>query len=714
MSNAFAQSFQDNTCLQYRFRAKDRVQINDVDYIATSLDANGYCFSQHDDPNGLTISLSHAEIMQQMKAGSIVVFPDWYDQRRAKQHLKSTTALLSNLPQEQQKITLWRIEFCERFLKLEKIEPTVSRADNGMKPAIQQIHTELQRLEFVRHGKAPRCGRKAEYFSPPSPRSLRRWLALYADGAFSPTSLRPGTHRSGNRIPQMDGDSRAFANEYAWHYASLNRPTKIMVYGSYEDALKAKNQRHEQSGEPPLEKMGRRSFERLIGKLPPFAVYAGRYGREAAIRHFHATQTGLDVIRPLERVEMDEYAVSLQALLVEAGLWANLPKKLKDAVQRTRAWLTVAIDNATRCILAMRLLATAPSSESALSALEMAIYDKADLADAVGTGASWEMHGLIETLVTDGGAAFIATQTQAAIRDLGIAYQAPPGGLPYLRGTIERFFLTIQTRLLPLFPGQTFENALSKGTYDSEGNACINVEELNRILIRYAVDIYHNTPHEGLAGETPRNAWKRLNRLYQVLPPPSEHIRRHVFGITMARRINNKGIRILGLQYQSAALQKLRSSVRQKPIAIRVNRYDLGYISVRHGEGWLSVPCVFPEIGGTSIREWVAAAKDLRRKNAEMASLDKDIVRQAMDDLRQYADMAVKRAEIGEPIMSPEDMERAERELFRVFEISNAPIPAEGNWLPAANANEPASVRDEQPLDDLMSEFGDADDWMLE
>jgi putative transposase len=714
MSNAFAQSFHDNTCSRYRFRAKDRIQIGTANYIATSFDADGYSFSQYDDPNGLTISLLHGEIMQQMKAGNIVVFPDWYDHRKAEQRIKNTKDLLSDLPVETQRIILWRIEFCQRFLKLEKAEPTVSRSDDGMQPAIQQIHNELQRLEFIRRGKAPRCGRKAEYFSPPSPRSLRRWLTVYADGVFSPTSLRPGTHRSGNRIPQMHGDSRAFASGHARNFASLNRPTKILVYCNYEDALRTENQSREQSGEPPLEKMGRRAFERLIGKLPPFFVYAGRYGREAAIRHFHATQSGLDVIRPLERVEMDEYSVSLQALLVDAGLWARLPKRLKDAVHRTRAWLTVAIDCATRCILSMRLLATAPSSQSALSALEMAIYDKADLADAVGTGANWEMHGLMETLVTDGGAAFIATQTQAAIRDLGIAYQAPPGGLPYLRGTIERFFLTVQARLLPLFPGQTFENALSKGAYDSEGNACISIEELNRIIIRYAVDIYHETQHEGLAGETPRNAWKRLTRLYGVLPPPSEHIRRHVFGLSMARRINNKGIRILGLQYQSAALQKLRSSVRQKLVTIRVNRYDLGYISVQSGEGWLSVPCVFSEISGMSIREWMAAAKDLRRKNAEMASLDKDIVRQAMDDLRQCADMAVKRAEIGEPIMSSEDLEKAERELFRAFEISYTPIPAEGDWLPAANANEPASPQAEQPLDDLISEFGDADDWMPE
>jgi len=700
----------------YRFGPTDRIQVDSIDYVAVSKDQFGYVFSRSRDEDGIAISMGHAEIEERLRAGTLVVYRDWYNCRKARQRLKTAATLLRDLPDMEQRKILWKVEFCERFLKAEATEPSVSRSDKAMRAAISRIQDDLTHLEAARQGKPRRCGRKSENFDPPSPRSLRRWLNNYVGSGFDPMSVRSGHHRSGNRVPRTDGNSREFALAHAWGCASLNRPKKALAYTNYGDALVTENLTREQGGFPPLSKIGRRSFERMVAKFSPFALFSGRYGHEAALQHFALVNRGLDVTRPLERVEMDEYNVSLQSLLVEMGLWSGLSPRLKAEVQRTRTWLTVAIDCATRCILAMRLLVAAPSSESALSALEMAIYQKDSISDAVGVGCTWEMHGLMETLVTDGGAAFIAVSTQAALRDLNIAHEVPPGGVPFLRGTIERFFLTVQSRLLPLFPGQTFENAICKGNYDSEGNACLNVEELNRALIRYAVDIYHNTPHDALGGETPRNAWRRLKSLWGFFSPPSEHIRRHVFGIACTSRINNRGIRFLGLHYQSLDLQKLRFGVGQKLVSIRVNRHDLGAISVRQQDGgWISVPCVFKEIAGTSVWEWIGAAQDLQRRHADMTSLSKDIVRQAMDDLRQTAAMATKRAEIGEPILTLADLEKAERELFRSFAFAAPPAPSDEDLLGIDDIpQEPHQPDALTALEAPDDEFGGPDDWRLE
>lgn len=700
---------------RYRFGSTDRIQIDGSDYAPVSSDQFGHVFTHIGEDSGLAISMDHAEIEERIKRGTLVVHRDWYDPRRANLRLRNAAPLLCDLPEKEQRVILWRIEFCQRFLRAEASEPSVTRADEAMRPTIVRIQDELLRLEAARQGKPRRCGRKTEHFDPPSPRALRRWLNAYVGSGFSPMSLRPGHHRSGNRRPRFDGDSQALALKHAWSFASLNRPSKALVYSNYEDALGEENRAREQRGEPPLDRVGRRSFERIIGRLSPFAVFAGRYGKAAALQRFAIVNRGLDVTRPLERVEMDEYCVSLQTILIEVGLWANLSAKLKAQVERTRTWLTVAIDTATHCILAMRLLAAPPSSESALSALEMAVYDKGHLSDAVGAGCRWEMRGLMETLVTDGGAAFISLATQSALRDLGIAHEVPPGGTPFLRGTIERFFLTVQSRLLPLFPGQAFENAISKGAYDSEGNACLNVEELNRVLLRYAVDIYHNTPHEGLGGETPRNAWRRLKNLWGGVFPPPEHIRRHVFGVAATRQIGNRGIRFLGLHYQSPNLQKLRFAIGQKSVAIRINRHDLQAISVQQDGGWMSVPCVFQEIAGTSVREWIAAAEDLRRRNADTAALDKTLVEEAMADMRQTAAMATKRAELGEPVLTLAYLDRAEHELFRSFAFANAPAPYDEDLLGAGEAVRSDNVSDEtEQCETQDNEFGGPDDWLRE
>lgn len=698
---------------RYRFHPTDRIDIDGSDYAPVSSDQFGYVFRRVGDDGGLAISMTHVEIAEHMKRGKFAVHRDWYDPRKANVRLRNPAPLLCDLPEKEQRVILWRIEFCERFLRAEASEPNVSRADEAMRPAIIRIQDDLLLLEAARQGKPRRCGRKTEHFDPPSPRALRRWLTAYVASGFAPMSLRPGHHRSGNRRPRFDGDSQAFALRYAWSFASLNRPSKALVYSNYEDALSEENRAREQRGEPPLDKVGRRSFEGMICRFSPFAVFVGRYGKAAALQRFAIVNRGLDVTRPLERVEMDEYCVSLQTILIDVGLWAHLSTKLKAEIERTRAWLTVAIDTATHCILAMRLLAAPPSSESALSALEMAIYDKGHLSNAVGAGCRWEMHGLMETLVTDGGAAFIALATQSALRDLGIAHEVPPSGTPFLRGTIERFFLTVQSRLLPLFPGQSFENAVCKGDYDAEGNACLNLEELNRVLIRYAVDIYHNTPHQGLGGETPRNAWRRLKSLWGVFPPP-EHIRRHVFGIAATRQIGNRGIRFLGLHYQSPELQKLRSAIGQKAVAIRVNRYELGSISVQQGNGWISVPCVFSEVTGTSLREWIAAAQDLQRRNADTAALDKTLAQEAMADMRQTAAMATKRAELGEPVLTLAELEKVERELFRSFSFADLSSPSDEDLLGTDEPLKPDNTADLLKPDAPDDEFGGPDDWLLE
>jgi len=324
------------------------------------------------------------------------------------------------------------------------------------------------------------------------------------------------------------------------------------------------------------------------------------------------------------------------------------------------------------------------------------------------------MHGRIETLATDGGAAFIATETQAALRDLKIAYEAPPGGIPALRGTMERLFLTVQKAFVPSFPGQTFENAVTRGNYDSEGNACLSFEELNTLIIAYIVDIYHNTPHASLAGETPRNAWIRLTNLYGVEAPPSENERRHIFGIRLKRKIGNRGIRFCGLHYQSVELQRLRQTVRGQPVEIIIGRHNLGSIEVKDGDGWIVVPATFQEIAGTSIYEWIAAGQYLKRHNADMAGLSQDTVRQARDRSRKHADMARRRAEIGQPVLTAEALEKAEREHFLSFAFAGEGEPSDEDLLdcdkvPQA-ALRPAFPEPISPDD----EFGGPDDWAEE
>ncbi|MXQ12354.1 Mu transposase C-terminal domain-containing protein [Microvirga makkahensis] len=455
-------------------------------------------------------------------------------------------------------------------------------------------------------------------------------------------------------------------HEIAQRYASRLKPTKASLYIELVDAIRIKNLERRKTGERLLKKPSRSAFERVLASLDPFFVYAGREGEAAARKKFFIVRGGLDVSRPLERVEMDDWLIPLQVILEDAGVWASLSPELKAAVNRKRLWLAVAIDAYTRCVLAARII-DASSSAAAVATIEMAVNDKSRYAVAAGCQTPWDYYGCMETLSTDNATVYTAHETRAAVTDLGAEILFPPAGTPQNRARVERLFRTIHDQLIALFHGRSFENVTAKGDYNSEVNAIFVPEELGHVIVRWLVDVYHNTPHEGLGGETPRNCWIRTTRLHPVLPPPDAAVSRHIFGITVERRITNSGVRILGLHYQSEELQRLRRVARQKPVLVRIDEGDLGYVSVRTKEGWLTVRCMRSGFDGVSMGRWIATERALRREHANMARLSEDVVFQALSEIKVIADAATKRAGIASPIITSADVDRLERNVFRTF-----------------------------------------------
>lgn len=237
-------------------------------------------------------------------------------------------------------------------------------------------------------------------------------------------------------------------------------------------AVDARNLERAALGQPLLVKPSRKSFEKLIKGLDPFFVTARREGEAAAREKFRITVEGIDVERPLERVEMDEWKVDLMTLLVHLKVWERMTVVERKAVLRSRLWATVAIDCATRYILAIKFFATAPNAESAAATLEMAVMDKSRLNFLFGSD-SWIGHGTPEQVVTDGGSAFISFEFRRMLADLGIAHSLPPAGEAKLRPYIESLFKSLSVQLLHWFEGRTFSDYLEKGEYDPQENASI-------------------------------------------------------------------------------------------------------------------------------------------------------------------------------------------------------------------------------------------------
>ena len=292
----------------------------------------------------------------------------------------------------------------------------------------------------------------------------------------------------------------------------------------------------------------------------------------------------------------------------------------------------------------------------------------------------------------DNASNYVAEEVTSRLEHLGIRVVHPPAGLAEMRARVERVFGTLKTQIVQFFSGQTFSNILEKGNYDAQGNASINVQQLNRLFLVGVLDLYHHHPHEGLVGDTPYNCMLRLSSEYGVPPPPDRDVVRHVMGTTCERRIGEEGIRFLGIRYQSPAVQMLRREVRQRPVEIRVDRWDLSSISVRvKGDGWITVDARFKGLENVSVWRWAETVRDLQMRNQHLAKQSRHLVDQAIRTLSDAAAAAVERAEIENPVVTSETFERLERTIFRSFSFDDDGEYGEDLELPTATRTDPDS-----------------------
>lgn len=663
------------TVLPVRIGPFDRVIINDIPYgNAKPIDDVGYTLSRLDVSPPLVEEFTHERLAELREKPGYAFDRNWFAPEKAQARQRAGVDRLADLHDHEVSKVMWKLELVTRFLKREAAGEA-TRSDESMEALLPVVYAEVCKLEVAKtrapgSTRKPMAGTATIVRDPPCVRRWRDWINDYERSSFNPCALRDNRRNSGNREPQIKAKVAMMILDYAVKYAAPHRPKKKHLHKDLCDAIDAlpENVSAKAEGrEPPYKHPSLKTFCKAIKKLDKFDVYAGRYGILAARRKFAMVAAGPDITRPFQRIEIDEWQVSLMTLLVDSGLWNVLSPEQQAAVERVRMWLCAAIDCATRCVVGMRLART-PSAANAMATLRMMVSDKSVYASSVGALSPWDMRASPEQVANDSGASFIADITQGAIIDLTGAPKIPPVDLTYFRGRIERLFGTVHTMLISRFHGRTFENTVELGDYKPQVMANLTVDEIAWMLPRFVVDVYHNMPHEGLGGETPRNAWLRLTKHFHVIEPPDRDKIRAIFGVRLKRVIRKGGMHVLGLNYNSEYLEAYRRRVGDgETVEVRLDQEDIGFISVRVGRDWLTVPCVLSGFERISVGVWKATLADLRRRFAREAEIAEPIVREAIRAIQKMAEKAVLRCGIGDYIETPEDIERAERDLSISF-----------------------------------------------
>lgn len=672
---------------QLRLGAADAVSIDGIAYRVVCDSANGYVLQNQ--MTGLSEGFDHQRLASLNLAGRLEFSSDHHVPQSVRTRLASGASSLATLPHHEQREIARRLEWITRFLKREADQiladaekprrlrgnPSI-RSKAGMIAALDLIGREIEALDELRarppsddgtprKARKPRSGsqRRSSAFNAPGLRTFQTWLSDYERAGRNPLALRSKTARCGNRMSRYEPEVERLLHEHAATFASEKKPSREACHRNMRKALAELNAQREVDGLRPYNVPSNRTLARRIAALDQFLIMARREGVDAATRKHQFIIGQAEALRPGQRVEMDEWKIDLFVQLSNTDLLKDLSDEELAELRKCRWMLCVAIDVATRCILGLRVDKTS-TVQNAMATLEMVVSTKEYLSAAVGAKSPWGSMALRpESIVTDSGSSFISEAFHLAVIGLGSAHDVPPAGMPHLRGTIERLFRTLSLQLVREFTGQTFENSVALGEYPALKRVSVTVEDFVLAAVRYAVDVYHNLPHEGLGGETPGNAWKRLTSIYGVIPVPGRNERRAIFGLRLERTLGRHGLRFMGLSYQAGPLREHYLKRGGVSLAIRVDPQDIGSISVDVDGTWHEARATTAGFDGVRLADHQALCEQLAKRYVDQARVSESVVFEALNAIQGRAAAAERAATFLTKFAEPEDIDRAERNL---------------------------------------------------
>ena len=533
------------------------------------------------DGTGVAQFFEHATLSRRANASLLTNNRNKFRPENAVQAAHSETDLLTTLSDEAQAEVHFRLAMVDAANELQA-EGILKRTETSIKANMGLIRERAtQMLELNARNKGERLARSEVTAARVGTSTLRKWMKKHDIGGVY--ALVDKRNEGGPRKRRLSPDELLILSREVQKFVGTQKLTKEAIFQNVETAFRVENDIREAKTLSLLQVPSRETVRQEINKLDPFLVMCGREGLAKAKAKFAPLRSGLEVTRPLERVEIDDYDLDLMSFFATSGVLKWFSTKALNSLgltgEKGRWRVSAAICCATKCIVGMCITRN-PSSQSALKTIEMTTRDKGVWSDAVGALSPWNQYGTIGLLVVDNGSAFVAANTKAAMKDLGIAYINPPKGPKELRGTIERVFGTMAQGLLPRLTGRTFSDVVEKGDYNAESLTALNVEDVCEALIRWVVDIYHRTPHRGLSGSTPQEAWQQLTEKYGVTPPPDLRTRRLVFGTKTTRKVGKHGVRVLNINYHHPSIAEWLLHNEDREVNIRWYPDDIGACAV--------------------------------------------------------------------------------------------------------------------------------------
>lgn len=360
----------------YSLTEHDKLTIDGDSYRVKARINRGYLLVS---ANGLEERFSDAQLNEYIRSGKMDIEPDGNNPNKEPAKIAYGDRPLVELTPSEQELIFWRQKYCDELIK--------ARDEGRAKLSYRSIKNFLSETSAIFYQQASidelNCARAKPTIitqGVPSQYQLYDWAHRYLDFGRNPICLLDLYRRSGNAYPRIDKDRLEFLKKEAKHYLSNTEPTMAEGYRLYIANCDQANLQRQSCELAPLVKVSKPTYNKIIKAFDDIYVLAARNGVDTAVSKTRPSLDGLQIIRPGQLVEIDEWEVEIIILDKDNAENTTIDtNRTTQNLRRTRAWLVAAIDCATASILGARLFLKSPCGESAISVLEMIMTDKQQL-----------------------------------------------------------------------------------------------------------------------------------------------------------------------------------------------------------------------------------------------------------------------------------------------------------------------------------------------
>ena len=233
---------------------------------------------------------------------------------------------------------------------------------------------------------------------------------------------------------------------------------------------------------------------RRINWLKPLLVIRRRNGAKAA-KPYEAHPGRFDRAHwPFWVVEIDHTKLDAIAVDDEFGQPIGRP------------WITLVLDVFSRMVLGYYISLDPSGALSTGLAIAQAIMRKDAWLLSHGISTKWPCWGVMHCIHADNALEFHGKMLERACQEYCIDLMFRRPGEPHFGGHIKRRLPTTLRQVHKL-PGTTFVGVKERASYDPDGQACLTLDDLDHLVGRWIVEIYHQTVHREI-NTSPVRKWE--------------------------------------------------------------------------------------------------------------------------------------------------------------------------------------------------------------